>query len=130
MLAVGVLGPVGEHHLESESILSKDCSEHEINGVYKAFEEKVYDDLRSISNRGTAIMRLGNRNNMLKKKSCLKMSSLKFTLSIHYSLSCLHLYIIFNTKLNSFSIFNTLLLLNHQWNQFLLQFINTSEGMT
>ena len=24
----------------------------------------------------------------------------------------------------------TLLLLNHQWNQFLLQFINTSEGMT
>jgi hypothetical protein len=49
MLAVGVLGPVGEHHLESESILSKDCSEHEINGVYKAFEEKVYDDLRSPS---------------------------------------------------------------------------------
>ena len=67
MLAVGVLGPVGEHHLESESILSKDCSEHEINGVYKAFEEKVYDDLRSISNKGTSIMRLGNRKNMFKR---------------------------------------------------------------
>ena len=68
MLAVGVPGLVGEHHLESESILSKDCSEHEINGVYKAFEEKVYDDLRSISNRGTAIRRLGNnRNNMFKR---------------------------------------------------------------
>ena len=67
MLAVGVLGPVDEHHLEYESILSKDCSEHEINGVYKAFEENVYDDLRSISNRGTAIRRLGNRNNMFKR---------------------------------------------------------------
>ena len=65
MLAVGVLGPVGEHHLESESILSKDCSEHEINGVYKAFEEKVYDALCSISNRGTTIR--GNRNNMFKR---------------------------------------------------------------
>ena len=61
MLAVGVLGPVGEHHLESESILSKDCSEHEINGVYKAFEEKFYDDLLSISTRDcNAIRRLGN----------------------------------------------------------------------
>ena len=67
MLAVGVHGLVGEHHLESESILSKDCSEHEINGVYKAFEEKVYDDLRSISTRGAAIRRLGNHNNMFKR---------------------------------------------------------------
>ena len=99
LLAVGALGPVGEHHLESESILSKDCSEHEINGVYTAFEKKVYDDLRSPS-----------------------------LFIIHYLALTYTSSLTLNWNHFLFSI--TLLLLNHQWNQFLLQFINTSEGMT